>query len=70
MGDINNSEREYKGSEKKCGGNIRKGDRTRRLLTLGNTLGVVKGEEGGGGGEWVMGTGVILYVGKLNTNKK
>ena len=25
---INNSEREYKGREKKCVGNIRKGDRT------------------------------------------
>ena len=28
LGNINNSEREYKGREKKCVGNIRKGDRT------------------------------------------
>ena len=27
-----------------------------RLLTLGNELGVVEGEEAGGGGEWVTGT--------------
>ena len=27
-----------------------------RLLTLGNELGVVEGEEGWGGGDWVMGT--------------
>ena len=27
-----------------------------RLLTLGNKLGVVEGEEGKGGGEWVTGT--------------
>ena len=27
-----------------------------RLLTLGNELGVVEGEEGGGGGDWVTGT--------------
>ena len=27
LGKINNSEREYKGREKKCVGNIRKGDR-------------------------------------------
>ena len=39
LGNINNSEREYKGREKKCVGNIRKGDRTWRLLTLGNELG-------------------------------
>ena len=50
-----------------------------RLLTLGNELGVVEGEEGGGWG-WVgdghwggyltgWALGVILYVGKLNTNK-
>ena len=37
-------------------GNIRKGDRTQRLLTLGNKLAVVEGEEGGAGGDWVMGT--------------
>ena len=48
LGNINNSEREYKGREKKCVGNIRKGDRTKRLLTLGNALGVVEGEEDGG----------------------
>lgn len=48
MGNINNSEREYKGREKKCVGNIRKGDRTQRLLTLGNELGVVEGEKGRG----------------------
>ena len=28
LGNINNSERENKGREKKCVGNIRKGDRT------------------------------------------
>ena len=28
LGNINNSEREYMGREKKCVGNIRKGDRT------------------------------------------
>ena len=28
LGNINNSESEYKGREKKCVGNIRKGDRT------------------------------------------
>ena len=28
LGNINYSEREYKGREKKCVGNIRKGDRT------------------------------------------
>ena len=51
-----------------------------RLLILGNELGVKEGEEGGGwewmgdghwGGHltgWAL--GVILYVGKLNTNKK
>ena len=27
-----------------------------RLLTLGNELGVVEGEEGGGWDDWVMGT--------------
>ena len=27
-----------------------------RLLTLGNELGVVEREVGGGGGDWVMGT--------------
>ena len=27
-----------------------------RLLTLGNELGVVEGEVGGGGGDWVTGT--------------
>ena len=27
-----------------------------RLLTLGNELGVVEGEEGGGRGDWVAGT--------------
>ena len=27
-----------------------------RLLTLGNELGVVEGEVGGGGGDWVRGT--------------
>ena len=56
LGNINNSEREYKGREKKCVGNIRKGDGTYILLTLGNELGVVAGEEGGGGGDWVVGT--------------
>ena len=30
--------------------------RRKRLLTRGNELGVVEGEEGGGGGEWVTGT--------------
>ena len=29
-----------------------------RLLTLGSELGVVEGEEGGGGGDWVAGTEV------------
>ena len=48
LGNINNCEREYKGREKKCVGNIRKGDRTQRLLTLGNELGVVEGEKGRG----------------------
>ena len=28
----------------------------KRLLTLGNELGVVEGEVGGGGGDWVAGT--------------
>ena len=37
-------------------GNIRKGDRHERLLTLGNELGVVEGEEGGEWGDWVTGT--------------
>ena len=55
MGNINNSEREYKGREKKCVGNIRNGDRTERLLTLGNTLRVVEGEVEGMG-DWVTGT--------------
>ena len=27
-----------------------------RLLALGNEQGMVEGEEGGGGGEWVTGT--------------
>ena len=49
LGNINNTEREYKGREKKCVGNIRKGDRTERLLTLGNELGMVEGEGGGWG---------------------
>ena len=37
LGNINNSEREYKGREKK-----------KTPLTRGNELGVVEGEEGGG----------------------
>ena len=72
-------------------GNIREGRRNEweisereteheRLITLGNELGGVEGEVGGGwgwlgDGHWgghLMGwaLGVILYVGKLNTNKK
>ena len=61
-------------------GNVRKGDRTEILLTLGKELGVVEGEEDGGCG-WMFdghwgghltgwAVGVILYVGQLNTNKK
>ena len=50
LGNINNSERKYKGREKKCVGNIRKGDRTQKILTLGKELGVIEGEVGSGGG--------------------
>ena len=38
------------------GRKYRKGDRTRRLLNLGNELGVVEGEKDGGRGESVTGT--------------
>ena len=55
LGNINNSEREYRGREKKCVGNIRKGDNI-KTPTLGNELGVMEGEEGRGPCEWVMGT--------------
>ena len=42
--------------EKKRLGNIRKGERSLRLLTLGKELGVLEGEENGGWGEWVTST--------------
>ena len=49
MGNINNSEREYKGRRSVWEISERETEHE-RLLTLGNELGVVEGEEGGGGG--------------------
>ena len=46
MGNIRNSERDYRGKERKWVGDIREGDKHERLLTLGNKQGVVKGEVG------------------------
>ena len=37
-------------------GNLERVTKHERLLTLGNELGVVEGEVGGGWGDWVMGT--------------
>ena len=56
LGNINNSEREYKGREKKCVGNKRKG---RQNLTTPNSGKRTRGDGRGGGrgwGESMMGT--------------
>ena len=53
LGNISNSERGYKGREKKCVGNIRKGDRTWKTPNSGKrTRG---GGRGGGRGVGVSG---------------
>ena len=54
LGNINNSEREYRGREKKCVGNIRKGDRTLKTANSGKRTG--GGGRGGGRGVRVSGT--------------
>ena len=55
MGNINNSEREYRARENKWVGNVRETEHG-RLLSLGKELRVLEWEEHGGGGDWVVGT--------------
>ena len=52
---MNNSEREQRGRENKWVGNIRETEHG-RLLSLRKEVRVVEREEGGGGGDWVVGT--------------
>ena len=80
LGNIKNMERDYRRMERKWVEISEGVTEVERLLTLGKEQGVVDGEVGGdwgwlSDGHWgghLMGwtLGVILYVGKLNTNKK
>ena len=77
MENIKNSERDYRGKERKWEKSERVTEHE-RLLTLGNKQELVRGDGQGDGviGWWALrghltgwAMGVILYVGKLNSNK-
>ena len=80
MGNIRNSERDYKERRGTEWEKLDRETKPERLLILGNEQGLVEGEVGGGmgwlgDGHWaghVTGWAlrVMLYVGKSNSNKK